>query len=214
MLVPILASLLAAGAAASVAVRATVEDLTEASRVVAEGVVTEHTVTLDRAKGAIWTEHRLKVGRMLAGDAAATIVVRVRGGRVGTMEQEVIGAPKLEDGERVVLFLGPEDRGAREIVGLAQGAFTVETDPKTGATSCRNSVEGLSLADPSGGDAPPEAIRLSLDDLAARVAAQRVKIDARLRARREAIDRLLAEWRRAAERHMALTRGKPGGPAL
>ena len=210
----LIAFALAAGAGASVAVRASVEDLTEASRVVAEGVVTDHTVTLDRAAGVIWTEHRLRVGRMLAGAATKEITVRVRGGSVGTIVQEVIGAPKLEDGERVVLFLGAEEHGAREIVGLAQGAFEVETDPKTGATFCRNSIDGLSLVDATGGDAAPEALRLPLEDLAARVTATTEKIEARRKAAREALDRRLAAWRRAAERHMELTRGKPGGAAL
>jgi hypothetical protein len=215
ILVPLLvAVVLAARAGASVAVRASVEDLTEASRGVVEGVVTEHSVTLDRAAGVIWTEHRLRVGRVLAGDKAETIVVRVRGGSVGTIVQEVIGAPKLEDGERVVLFLGPEEHGGHEIVGMAQGAFEVETDPKTGATLCHNSTDGLSLVDAAGADAPPEALRLSLADLTSRVAAAREKIDARRRAARDALDRKLAAWRRAAERHMEMTRGKPGGAAL
>jgi hypothetical protein len=148
---------------------------------------------------------------MLVGDKAETIVVRVRGGRVGTIEQEVIGAPKLADGERVVLFLGAEEHGAREIVGLAQGAFEVETDPKTGAVVCHNSIDGLSLVDPTGGDAAPEALRLSLKDLAARVTAERERIDARRRAAHDALDRKLAAWRLAAQCHMELTRGKPGG---
>jgi len=205
------ATLLAAVAGASTAVRASVEDLTAASRLVAEGVVTDHSVTLDRAAGVIWTEHRLRVGSVLAGDAGETLVVRVRGGRVGTIEQEVIGAPKLADGERVVLFLGAEEHGAREIVGLAQGAFEVETDPQTGAVVCHNSIDGLSLVDPAGGDAAPEALRLSFKDLTARVTAAREKIEERRRAARDALDRRLAAWRLAAQRHMALTRGKPGG---
>jgi hypothetical protein len=212
IVVPLLiATLLAARAGASAALRASVEDLTAASRVVAEGVVTDHSVTLDRAAGVIWTEHRLRVGSVLSGDAGETIVVRVRGGRVGTIEQEVIGAPKLADGERVVLFLGPEEQGAREIIGMAQGAFEVETDPKTGAVLCHNSIDGLSLVDPAGGDAAPEALRLSFKDLAARVTAERERIEVRRRTARDALDRKLAAWRLAAERHMALTRGKPGG---
>lgn len=202
---------LAARVLASAAVRATVEDLTEASRVVAEGVVTEHSVTLDRATGVIWTEHRVRVARALRGDAAGTVTVRVRGGKVGTLEQEVIGAPKLADGERVVLFLGEETRGAREIVGLAQGAFEVETDPKSGKTFCSNSVEGLSLVDAAGREAAAEPLKLSLEDLASQVAEAGERIDARAKAKRDALDRRLAAWRRAAERHMELTRGKPGG---
>jgi hypothetical protein len=202
-----------ARAGASVAARATVEDLAELSRMVAEGVVTDHATSLDRAAGAVWTTYRVRVGRMLAGDPAKEIAVRIRGGKVGTVEQELIGSPKLEDGERVVLFLGPEVGGAHEVIGLAQGAFGVETDPKTGETFCRNSVEGLTLVGRDGTESPPEPLKLSLADLTARVAGALDRLEARRRAAREALDRRLAAWRRAAERHMEMTRGKPGGAA-
>ena len=58
--------------------RADVEDLAEACRVVADGVVVDHTTSLDRAAGAIWTSYRVRVVSVLVGDAATQIVVRVR----------------------------------------------------------------------------------------------------------------------------------------
>lgn len=204
---------LAATARASVALRASVEDLTEASRCVVEGVVVDHATSLDRAAGAIWTRWRVRVDASLVGAPAKEVVVRVRGGKVGTLVQETIGAPRLDDGERVVVFLGEEADGAREVVGMAQGVFRVETDPASGAVVCRNDLSGLSLVDAAGREVAQEPLRFTLADLKSQVTAAHERADALRRTAREALDRRFAEWRRAAERHMALTRGRPGGPA-
>ncbi len=204
---------LAATARASVAVRASIEDLAEASTCAVEGVVLDHATHLDRAAGVVWTRHRVRVDASLLGEPAKEIVVRVRGGKVGTLVQETIGAARMGDGERVVAFLGPESDGAREVVGMAQGVFRVETDTKTGVATCRNDVEGLSLVDAAGREVAPEPLRVSLSDLKSRVAAARERIEALRRTAREALDRRFAEWRRSALRHMEIARGRPGGPA-
>jgi hypothetical protein len=209
-LAPLLGLILAASVEASVARRASVEELAETSAGVVDGTVIDHVATLDRAAGGIWTTWRVRVGRTFIGDASGEIAVRVRGGQVGTLVQETIGAPRLVDGERVVLFLGPAAGGAREVIGLAQGVFRVETDARTGATTCRNSLEGLELVDETG-TTSAAPLKLSLDDLAARVAAGRERLEARRRAASEAMDRRLAAWRREALRHAELTRGRPGG---
>jgi hypothetical protein len=208
------AALLTAGALAhaSVTLRAGVEDLALAADTVVEGVVADHSVSMDTAAGAIWTTWRVTVSSTIAGPAASEVRVRVRGGTVGRTIQETIGAPQLADGERVIVFLGPETAGAREVVGMAQGAFHAERDPRTGATAWRNSVEGLSLVDAAGREADSGPLALSRAELASRVVAARDARDAQRRAEREANERRLDAWRRAAERHMRMTRGRPGGP--
>ena len=210
-LVPLIGLLLLAAARASIAVRAGVEDLVRASSLVVHGVVVDHTTALDPAAGAIWTSYRVRVVAAISGEAAGEIVVHVRGGRSGTLEQEVLGAPRLTDGERVVAFLGPLHDGSREIVGLAQGAFRVETDARTGALSCSNSVDGLSLVDRDGNEVAADPLHLSLEELTRRVSAARDLVTAEQQAARDALDRRLATWRRAAERHALMTRGRPGG---
>jgi hypothetical protein len=207
----LLATLLAAGADASLGVRASVEDLTNACDAAVAGVVLDHATALDSAAGAIWTRWRVRVDRALAGDAKDVIVVRVRGGRVGTLEQHTIGAATLDDAERVVLFLGPDAGGARDVIGLGQGAFRVEVDPATGVAECRNSVEGISLVDRAGSDVAAEPLSLPLEELAARVTAAAARKAERRRASEEARERRLAAWRRQAEIHAEQTRGRPGG---
>jgi hypothetical protein len=209
----LLAALFAAIAQASVAIRADVEDLTRACRTACVGTVIDHASTLDRAAGSVRTTYRVRVETTFVGETAKEVRVRIPGGTVGTVTQETIGAPRLEDGQRVVVFLGPDDGGARDVVGMAQGVFDVQTDPVTGVTTCRNSVEGLSLVDRAGAAVEASPLRLTLTDLAARVAAAQSKVETARNAARDALDRRLAEWRRSAERHMAMTRGKPGGAA-
>ena len=202
----------AAAAPASVVLRATVEDLALAADTVVEGVVADHGVSMDAAAGAIWTTWRVSVSSTIAGPAVSEVRVRVRGGTIGRTVQETIGAPQFADGERVIVFLGDETAGGREVVGMAQGAFHAERDPRTGAISWRNSVEGLSLVDAEGREAAAGPLALTRADLAARVVAARDARDAQRRAEREAVQRRLDAWRRAAERHMRMTRGRPGGP--
>jgi hypothetical protein len=208
------AALLTAGAYAhaSVTLRAGVEDLALAADTVVEGVVADHSVAMDAAAGAIWTTWRVSVSSTIAGPAASEVRVRVRGGAIGRTVQETIGAPQLADGERVIVFLGEETAGGREVVGMAQGAFHAERDPRTGAIAWRNSVEGLSLVDAAGRETESGPLALTRAELASRVVAAREARDAQRRAEREAAERRLDAWRRAAERHMRMTRGRPGGP--
>ena len=211
VLATLLLLLLLARAQASVAIRAGVEDLVDASSTAVLGVVLDHTTAMDGAAGTIWTRYRVRIERTLSGDARGEVTVRVRGGKVGTMEQETLGSARLADGGRVVLFLSAEDAGAREVIGMAQGAFAVETDPATGAVTCRNSTDGLSNVDRAGREAAAEPLQLTLEDLANRVKAALEQSEARRRAAREALDRKLAAWRRRAEIHAEILRGKPGG---
>jgi hypothetical protein len=203
----------AAAARASVTLRASVEDLALAADTVVEGVVADHAVARDPA-GAIWTTWRVTVSSTIAGPAAGEVLVRVRGGTIGRTVQETIGAPQFEDGERVIVFLGSENAGGREVVGMAQGAFHAERGPRAGETAWRNSLEGLSLVDAAGREVTGGALTLTRAELASKVVAAREARDARQRAEREAFARRLAAWRRAAERHMQMTRGRPGGPPL
>lgn len=202
----------AAVAHASVTLRASVEDLALAADTVVEGVVADHAVARDPAAGGIWTTWRVTVSSTIAGPAAGEVLVRVRGGTIGRTVQETIGAPQFADGERVIVFLGPQNAGGREVVGMAQGAFHAERDPRTGAVAWRNSVEGLSLVDAAGREVTGGPLALGRAELASKVVAARDAREAQRRAEREAFRRRLDAWRRAAERHMEMTRGRPGGP--
>ncbi len=202
---------LCASAAASVAQRAGIDELTEASDVAVLGVVADAAVVVGRDRGEISTDHRVKVEATWFGAPAAEIVVRVRGGRVGTVVQETIGSARLDVGSRVVLFLSRDASGRHHVVAQAQGAFHVERDPATGALVCRNSTQGLTLVHPDGRPAPATPLVLPLADLERQVRAARARVEERRSVERAARARRLEELRRRAQRHAEVLRGRPGG---
>lgn len=206
-----LALSLAATARASVGVRASVEDLAEACDLVVEGDVGAGVAAAERGGAAIWTTYRVAVRRTLAGAPARDVIVRVPGGRLGDVVQETLGAPRLEEGSRVVLFLGPDAGAGREVTGLAQGLFRVRADPATGKSVCANDLAGLSLVDARGTEVASDPVEVGLDDLARRVAAARARAGERARIAAERVERRLARWRAAALRHAEAMRGRPGG---
>lgn len=85
-----------------------------------QAVVTYVTVTVDRvAKGSLST---------------GQVVLRQLGGRTDEVATEIVGAPRLEPGQRVVLFLNADDDGALHVAHLSLGHYRVETDEATGRT--------------------------------------------------------------------------------
>ena len=123
--------------------------------------------------GRIVTDVEVAVDEVLAGSVASgSVWVSLPGGTVGELRQHVSGAPRLEPGEEVVLFLARGTEGLR-VVGLAQGAFHVqhsEEGRKVLATPVL--PEELRLVDPlSLQPVPGSARTMELDELRARVLA-------------------------------------------
>jgi len=67
------------------------------------------------------------VEETVAGAPATTLVVRLSGGTVGDVRQEVVGMPEFAVGERYVVFLEPEQSPPliSPIVGFNQGLYRV-----------------------------------------------------------------------------------------
>ena len=61
----------------------------------------------------------------LKGDLGATVRFRVPGGRLGRYRSLVVGAPKFEAGQQVVVFLGATPPSLPYVLGLSQGVFRV-----------------------------------------------------------------------------------------
>lgn len=69
---------------------------------------------------------------VLKGDAAATVTVRLYGGRVGDRGVYVPDMPRFTVGERNVLFVAGNGRDVCPLVGVWQGRFHVRTDTARG----------------------------------------------------------------------------------
>ena len=200
----------AAGALATVVVRADVDRLAELADVVVEGTVEKRAVVFEAERGAIWTTYELVVGKTLLGEEHARVTVHVPGGAVAEIQQEVSGTARLKVGQRAVLFLTKESERL-QVLGQAQGCFRVELDSESNELVCRNDLDGLALVTESGDQVDARPIEMRLDEMrrrVGRVAQERVAAERR---RREEQQRKLEELRIRAERNAERTRGKPGG---
>lgn len=112
-------------APAAVAVPASVEELARASGAVVRGRVRAAVARWSEDGRRIETEAEVEVLAAWRGAPAARLTVRVPGGAVGRVGQRVDGAPRLAEGEEVVLFLWRGAAGPWRVTGLAQGKLTV-----------------------------------------------------------------------------------------
>ncbi len=100
--------------------------------------------TVEGPGGALLNEHTVQVEGVLKGRAWGRIAVRVPGGeREGTVEV-VWGAPRLGDGERVLLFLRRHADGSYRPLHLTLGAFH-----EVAAAGRRLAVPGFADAAPA-----------------------------------------------------------------
>src|SRR6185295_14596449 len=120
--VPFLLLLAAAPAFATTMVLGTDEELFGQAELIAEGTVL---AVVPSPSGLPATGYRVRVERVLKGQApAGDLAVRVPGG-VGADGRRLIvwGAPEMQEGERVLLFLERYPEGGFAPLHLAMGAF-------------------------------------------------------------------------------------------
>lgn len=96
--------------------------LADQAVVIAEGTVTGAGPSAQPGRPA--TEYRLRVERLIKGEAPGTLVVRVPGGAAANgLKLKIWGAPAFRIGERSLLFLVANQDGTYGPLHLALGAF-------------------------------------------------------------------------------------------
>ena len=107
-----------------------VSELAREARAIARGrvVAVEPRWSDDRRR--IDTLVTLETERFLKGGLGSTVQFVVPGGRLGRYRSIVVGAPRFEPGERVIVFLAGSVPSLPHVIGLSQGLFRVvqETD--------------------------------------------------------------------------------------
>ncbi|HEX7185813.1 MAG TPA: hypothetical protein VF756_28570 [Thermoanaerobaculia bacterium] len=112
---------------------------------------------------AILTEAVLEVEDAIVGAAPQYVNLRTFGGRVGNYAIEAHGFPRFQLGERLVVFLEPEQNGAHKVLGYLQGQFRVVE--QAGQVMAVPAIEqGVRYLTPNGRPAPRTA-PLALDEL-------------------------------------------------
>jgi len=108
--------------------RVSVTELTRASDDVVVGTVRR---SVSRWEGRfIVTDHEVELSAVLKGRLAprAVVVVRVAGGVVGRIGQQVPGAPSLEDGRTYLLFLAGGVSDVRYLAHMTAAVVPVTPD--------------------------------------------------------------------------------------
>jgi hypothetical protein len=88
-----------------------------------------------------WTEGRraietlvtVDVREYLKGDFGRDVTVAVPGGRIGPYLSVMPGAPRLAEGDEVVIFIAGGGSELPHLVALGQGVFRIVTDQASGA---------------------------------------------------------------------------------
>ncbi|MHB8421069.1 MAG: hypothetical protein ACYDCL_23605 [Myxococcales bacterium] len=168
-----LAALLAAApASASIARALSLDDLAGRAELVVLGRVTGQQARWSRDHLRIATRVEVQVDERWKGAAGGEITLLCPGGELDGLGQVVLGEPRFEVGERVVLFLVKRGDFYRA-VGMSQGVFRVEgataTQDLRELALARPSPAGLSIGAHGAGALPP----LPLEALKARVTGAR-----------------------------------------
>lgn len=159
-------------AGAAVVERVGVAEMTRMARQVVQGTVVSRAGRYLVTPGGrrIVTDVTVRVDRALRGETNETgsLVVTTLGGVVDGQGQLVPGAPRLAEGEEVVLFLvpsrpAPDGTPRHAVIGLSQGVFHVERDPASGNVRVGRRLQGLTFAGTDPGIVPSES--MGLDEL-------------------------------------------------
>jgi hypothetical protein len=91
------------------------------------------------------TSVRFRVEDVLKGprDLPAVLEIRIPGGVTETLVTTIPGSPRLEGGERAIVFLGAGPDGEARILALSRGKYGIRRDPETGEDMVVLDSEGL-----------------------------------------------------------------------
>lgn len=104
----------------------TIEKLVHDSGIIITGNVTKIESEWDNSKKNIWTYVTIDCDQYLKGNNNQNdkLIVKIPGGIVGNIGQDVSGTPKFSMNEYVFCFLGKDINGGYYVNGWNQGKFT------------------------------------------------------------------------------------------
>lgn len=154
------AMLLVSPASATVAPYLDLDALEADADVIVLGTVRNAVGRLSDDGRIIETRIDVEIERALKGGPRTTLSFAVPGGTFAGKTLVAEGAPRLQAGERVVLFLGRSGGGPAVPLGVAgwnQGHFRVQRDKRTGRDLVTQPRGGTVYVDRQGRPHPPDA---------------------------------------------------------
>jgi hypothetical protein len=151
------------------------DELIDASDTIVVGRVLETRSFWNSQRTAVLTEALVAVEESVAGEPPASIPVYTLGGEIGGYTYVAVGAPRFRPGERFLLFLRTDRKGAFRVVGLEQGQYeVVATDAGAELAVPRADAHHLVA---KGGRAASPLRPLKLDALRQRVRERRQEVN-------------------------------------
>ena len=145
------------------------ETLARRADVIVRGTAKSTVASLTEDGKQIHTVATVRVASVLKGVPASEIEVRTPGGTIGDIAQIVHGAPRLIEGQEVILFLHRVSERRFTIEGFAQGKFEVVKGP-SGAAHVTQDLRGIGILGPDGAVRPGMAAEpMPVRDFLARV---------------------------------------------
>lgn len=117
---------------ATVFVPVELSQLVRASRAIVHGRIVDSHPQLTDDRRRVDTLVTLAVSTYLKGDLGPVVTFRVPGGELGRYRTVMLGAPRFQRGEEVVLVLSARGPSIPYVLGLTQGVFRVVADQVTG----------------------------------------------------------------------------------
>lgn len=112
---------------ATVLIQTDLIDLTHDAAIIARGEVVAVDARWTDSRRSIETLVTLEADTYLKGQLGRTLQFTVPGGVVGRLRNVVLGAPRFERGQHVIVFLGSSGPQVPHILGLNQGVYRVAT---------------------------------------------------------------------------------------
>ena len=106
--------------------------LTGSARAIARGEVVDVRTEWAPGRRRVQTRVTIAVSEYYKGQLGAQVSLVVPGGQMGRYRSVLVGAPRFEPGQSVVVFLGWRDPALPYIVGFSQGLFRVVREAATG----------------------------------------------------------------------------------
>ena len=184
MRVPLLCVLALSLVAAASSPATTVEELSfdeivATSSSIVHGKVVRSWAGWDPEHVTIWTHYQIQVEDALKGGARQILTVSEPGGEIDGMHVQVVGAPRYEIGEEVVVFAVPTPLGYLRTSGWGQGKFSVRASSAApSGRQVRSAISGVKLVDSAPAAKSEAPVRLDGADLASFLGHVRAKVAA------------------------------------
>lgn len=122
----IIVSLLRSQVDATVLVPTDLNELARDAAIIARGEVVAVDPRWTDGRRSIETIVTMETESYMKGQLGRTLQFSVPGGSVGRLRNVVLGAPRFEPGQQIIVFLGVNGPQVPHILGLSQGVYRVD----------------------------------------------------------------------------------------